>query len=241
MYTLLVLWNVDLTLVDVARVTRAAYAEAFAKVADRPLVHLPQMAGRSESEVFFEALALNGADMSGAAERLLEPFSIELAKAMQVRGGDLSTHGQLMPGAADALQAIQGLDKAVQSVLTGSSKPNAMLKLTAFNLDRFVDLEVGGFGTEAYPRGTLLQVTKQRASEKYGADFDDDSTVYIADSPRDVEAAQIGGARSIAVASGRATAAELQAAGPTAVLPDLTDTQALLRAVLAPPTASRAS
>jgi phosphoglycolate phosphatase-like HAD superfamily hydrolase len=228
-YNLLVLWNIDLTLVDVARVTRAAYAEAFAKVADRPLVQLPQMAGRTESEVFFDALALNGADMSGAAEELVQPFSVELARAMQARRDDLITHGQLLPGAADALKAIHSMNNAVQSVFTGSSKPNAVLKLTAFNLDVFVDLEVGGYGTEAYPKGTLLLLTKQRAAEKYRAEFDETNTVYIGDAPRDVEAAAIGGARSIAVASGRATAAELRDAGATVVLPDLTDTTALLR------------
>jgi phosphoglycolate phosphatase len=230
-YNRLVLWNIDLTLVDVARVTRAAYAEAFASVADRPLVHLPQMAGRSEPEVFFEALALNGADTSGAAEKLLQPFSEKLATAMEARRGELVAHGQLLAGAVGALQAVQGLGTAVQSVLTGTSRPNAVLKLTAFNLDRFVDLEVGGYGTEAYPKGTLLQVTRQRAEQKYGADFDGRATVYIGDSPRDVEAARVGGARSIAVASGRSTVAELRDAAADAVLPDLTDTRALLRSL----------
>ena len=55
----LVLWNIDLTLVDVARVSRDAYAEAFRRVTGRPLVALPQVAGRSDSEIFFESLALN--------------------------------------------------------------------------------------------------------------------------------------------------------------------------------------
>ena len=226
---LLVLWNVDLTLVDVARVTRAAYAEAFPVVTGRPLVHLPQMAGRSESEVFFEALALNGGDLGNDADRLLAPFSAELAKAMRARGDDLRLHGQELPGAADALKAVSKMNRAVQSVLTGSSKPNAVLKLSAFGLDQFLDFEVGGYGAEAYPRGTLVQVTMQRASEKYQTEFGSANTVYIGDSPRDVDAAKIGGARSIAVASGRATTAELRAAGPDVVLPDLTDTRALLR------------
>ncbi len=233
--SLLVLWNVDLTLVDVARVTRAAYAQAFPVVAGRPLVHLPQMAGRSESEVFFEALALNGGDMGGDADALLAPFSAELARAMQARSDDLRRHGQQLPGAADALKAISKMDKTVQSILTGGSKPNTVLKLSAFGFDRFVDLEVGGYGAEAYPKGTLLQVTRQRASEKYQTEFEPENTVYIADSPRDVDAAGIGGARSIAVASGRATAAELRAAGADVVLPDLTDTRALL-SCLAPRT-----
>jgi phosphoglycolate phosphatase-like HAD superfamily hydrolase len=43
-----------------------------------------------------------------------------------------------------------------------------------------------------------------------------------------VDAARIGGARSLAVASGRASAAELRDAGADAVLPDLADTAALI-------------
>jgi phosphoglycolate phosphatase len=58
--------------------------------------------------------------------------------------------------------------------------------------------------------------------------FAENATVYVADSPRDVDAAKIGGARSLAVASGRASAAELREAGADAVLPDLTDTAGLV-------------
>jgi len=57
--------------------------------------------------------------------------------------------------------------------------------------------------------------------------FAERATVYVADSPRDVEAARIAGARSLAVASGRASSAELRDAGADAVLPDLTDPAAL--------------
>jgi phosphoglycolate phosphatase len=229
---LLVLWNVDLTLVDVARVTRAAYAEAFAKVAGRPLVQLPQLAGRSESECFFEALALNDAGITGATEDLLASFSAELARAMAARRADLAAQGQLMPGAVAALKAVQTLEPpARQTVLTGSSRPNAQLKLAAFGLVGYVDLDIGGYGDEAFPRGTLIGVIRQRAADKYGASFDEASTVYIADSPRDVAAAEIGGARCVAVASGRSTAAELRDAGAAVVLPDLTGTAALLNAL----------
>jgi len=214
----------------VARVTRAAYAEAFATVAGRPLIQLPQMAGRSESEIFFDALALNGVDVraDGLAERLLEPFSAELAAALAARHDELKSQGQLLPGAADALAAVARLDGAVQTVLTGNSRPTAVLKLRAFGLDGFVDFDIGGYGSEAYPKGTLLRVARQRAADKYGVTFGEDATVYVADSPRDVDAARIGGARSLAVASGRASAAELRDVGADAALPDLADTPALL-------------
>jgi phosphoglycolate phosphatase-like HAD superfamily hydrolase len=55
--------------------------------------------------------------------------------------------------------------------------------------------------------------------------------VYIADSVRDVEAARTGGARCLAVASGRSSVSELRAAGADAVLRELTDTAAVLAAV----------
>ena len=209
--------------------TRAAYAEAFGAIAGRPLIQLPQTAGRSESEIFFDALALNGADVSagGKAERLLEPFSTELAAALEARRDHLVLQGQSLPGAAEAVAAVAKLDGVVQTVLTGSSKPGAMLKLHAFGLDSYVDFDIGGYGSEAYPKGTLLRVARQRAAEKHGVPFGEDVTVYVADSPRDVDAARIGGAKSLAVASGRASAAELRDAGADAVLPDLTDTAGL--------------
>jgi phosphoglycolate phosphatase len=217
----------------VARVTRAAYAEAFAAIAGRPLIQLPQTAGRSESEIFFDALALNGVDMrnGGPAEGLLEPFSAELAAALQARSEDLAGQGQALPGAAEALGAVAKLDGVVQSVFTGNSRPTAVLKLRAFGLDGYVDFDIGGYGSEAYPKGTLLRVARQRAGNKHGVTFGEDATVYVADSPRDVEAARVGGARSLAVASGRASAAELRDVGADAVLPDLADTAALVNLI----------
>jgi phosphoglycolate phosphatase len=116
----------------------------------------------------------------------------------------------------------------VQSVFTGNSRPTAVLKLRAFGLDGYVDFDIGGYGSEAYPKGTLLRVARQRAGDKHGVIFGEDATVYVADSPRDVDAARIGGARSLAVASGRASAAELRDVGADAVLPDLVDTTALV-------------
>jgi phosphoglycolate phosphatase len=213
---------------------RAAYAEAFGVVAGRPLIQLPQMAGRSESEIFFDALALSGVDVrtDDAAERLLEPFSAELAAVLAARRDEMVGQGRLMPGAAEALAAVDKLDDAVQSVLTGNSKPNAMLKLRAFGLDGYLDCDIGGYCSEAYPKGTLLRVARQRAADKYGVTFGEQATVYVADSPRDVDAAKIGGARSLAVAGGRASAAELREAGPDAVLADLTDTAGLVNLIV---------
>ena len=219
------------------KVTRAAYAEAFAAVTGRPLVQLPQMVGKTEPEIFFDALGRNGVSLraDGESERLLAPFGAEFATRLAARRDQLTAQGTLLPGAAEAIAAVAGLGGVVQSVLTGSSRPNASLKLRAFGLDRHLDLAVGGFaGSEPYPLGALLRATRLRAEEKYPMSFAERLTVYIGDSPRDVEAAKNGGAMSVAVASGRASSAELRDAGADLVLPDLIDSEPLLALLTAP-------
>ena len=230
----LVLWNIDLTLLDVGRVTREAYADAFRKATGRPLVRLPQMAGATESEIFFEALALNESPSGAAApagEEMLARFTRELEAAFRTRRSLLREQGRLLPGALAAVAEVGRLPGVVQTLLTGAIKPNAIEKLRAFGLERFFDTEVGGYGSEVYPKGALLLNARRRAEEKYGVSFAEDSTVYVADSVRDVAAASMGGAHSVAVATGRSSAGELRDAGADVVLADLADTANVVRAV----------
>ena len=230
----LVLWNIGLTLLDVARVNRAAYAEAFRAVTGRPLVQVPQMAGRTDSEIFFEALAVNAAGPrpgDPAGEELLGSFASQLAAAFHARRDLLAKQGRLMPGAREAVIAVWRLPGLVQTVLTGAIRPNAIEVLRAFGLDRYFDTEIGGYGSEVYPKGAMLLNARSRAAERYGADFTEQTTVYIADSTRDAEAARIGGARAIGVASGRSSAGELRDAGADVVLDDLADAAAVVAAV----------
>jgi phosphoglycolate phosphatase len=230
----LVLWNIDLTLVDVGRVAREAFADAFRRVTGRPMAALPQLAGRTDTEIFFESLYLNdvptGQDDTADSE-LLSRYCWELEAAFVLRQDELLQQGRLLPGAREAVRAAGALAGVVQTVLTGTIKPNAASKLRAFGLDQYFDLEIGGYGSDAYPRGSLLLMARGKAGEKYGTVVTEDMTVYIADTVRDIEAASIGGARCIAVATGRDTPAELRDAGADVVLADLSDTDQVITAI----------
>ncbi|WP_245966784.1 HAD family hydrolase [Sphaerisporangium album] len=222
------LWNVDLTLVDVTIVTREAYADAFRQVTGRPLVKLAPAMGRADSEIIFETLAINGIVTS---DEHLPKFIDALAGAFSGRRRRLDKDGRVMPGAKEALKAVSRLEGVVQSVLTGTIKSNAIHKLRAFGLDAFVDFEVGGYGEEVYPKATLLQVAQGRVKRMYGFTCDGSNTVLIGDSTRDVQTARIAGASMIAVASGRSTATELREAGANIVLEDLTNPSEVVAAV----------
>jgi phosphoglycolate phosphatase len=218
----------------VARVARGAYADAFRKVTGRPLVALPQMVARTDSEIFFEALALNGAGQDrteAEGQELLARYTTELEVALDARLDQLPAQGRALPGAREAVAAVADLPGVVQSVLTGTIRPNAAAKLRAFGMDACFDFEIGGYGSEVYPMGAQLLRSRGRAAEKYGGDIATNPAVYLGDSTRDVEAARIGGARSVAVASGRSTASELREAGADLVLDDLADTDAVVTAV----------
>jgi phosphoglycolate phosphatase-like HAD superfamily hydrolase len=120
-------------------------------------------------------------------------------------------------------------------VLTGNIRPVAEVKLSAVGLRDALDLCIGAYGDDHEVRTELVQVARRRAAAVHGKsadDFEGAATVLIGDTPLDIEAALAAGARAIGVATGSSQAADLLAAGAHVVLPDLTDTEQVVRALL---------
>lgn len=229
----LVLWDLDGTLVQFGEVGRETFREAIEAVLGTPPDEVAlttiAFAGRTDLEIALELLETSGV-VDG--ERHLPALVEALAVALAARVAVLPTRGRALPGAREALTALHGEPGTVQSVLTGNVAANAAVKLAAFDLDQFVDLEVGGYGSDHRERYRLVGVARERAAAKYGGAFAPADTVLIGDSPLDAAAARAAGARCVAVASGWATMAELEAAGADTVVPDLTDTEHVVRAIL---------
>jgi phosphoglycolate phosphatase-like HAD superfamily hydrolase len=129
-----------------------------------------------------------------------------------------------------------GLSRRVhQSVLTGNVRQLAEVKLDALGLREGLDLCIGAYGEDHEDRAQLVHVARRRAAGVHGrsADaFEGTATVVIGDTPLDIAAALDAGARAVGVATGSFAAADLMAAGAHAVLPDLTDTQLVIEALL---------
>lgn len=226
---LLVLWDIDHTLIDPRGVGSQVYAEAFIRVTGHPLGQIPEWAGRTEPVIFRQALRVNGVD---DGEGLYERFAAEQARGYADHLSDLRRQGRALPGAREALEALADRDDVTQSVLTGNTRPSAEIKLRAFGLDRYVEFEIGAYGTDDDTRANLVGIARQRAEKSRAQDYEVGRTILIGDTPNDVAAALNSGARIIAVATGSDTPAELAAAGADAVFNDLTDTRAVLAAIL---------
>jgi phosphoglycolate phosphatase-like HAD superfamily hydrolase len=165
-------------------------------------------------------------------ERHLPAFNEALVTALAAKAAVIRERGRALPGAGEVLAALDRTDGVVQSLLTGNVQPNALLKLASFELDGYLDFEVGGFGSDHHHRPSLVQVARDKAERKYGTAFDGAATVLVGDTPLDVAAGKAGGARVVAVATGPYRADELRATEADAVLEDLRDTEAARAAIL---------
>jgi phosphoglycolate phosphatase len=226
---LLVLWDVDYTLVDAGGLGRAVYSSVFRDLFGRDTDGVAPMGGRTERAIILDTLSTAG--ISDPA-RHVDAFVAELTRRAPGLQPAFAARGRALPGAAAALAAVAALGPAVvQSVLTGNVPAMARVKLAAYGLDSYLDLDVGAYGDHHEVRAELVHVARSRASAVYGRDFAGQATVLVGDTPLDVAAALATGARAVGVATGGPTAAELAAAGADAVLPDLTDARAVVAAI----------
>lgn len=229
MGALLVLWDIDHTLIENYGVNKEIYGWAFELLTGRRAEHRARTDGRTEPEIMRNMLLEHGIEpRADYVDRVMDV----LDSATLSRTGTLRERGHELPGARDALVALQSLPGVVQSVLSGNIKSNAITKLSVFDLEVFIDFEVGGYGSDDDVRSNLVAVAQGRASERFGSLFDKSNTVLIGDTTRDVQAGRNGGAYVIAVASGSECMEELRDAGADLVLPDLRDTGTVVTAVL---------
>ena len=227
MGNLLVLWDVDYTLLSAVGLGNRLYQAVFKNMFGRDLAAIAPKAGRTDRAILLDTLALAGVIEPRAH---VDDFLAALGRRVAALDGSVQADVRALPGAAAAVAALAATGLR-QSVLTGNIRPLAALKLTAAGLGEHLDLDVGAYGDVHEVRAELVPVAWHAAREAYGADFSGLSTVLVGDTPLDVAAALATGARAVGVATGSFTAADLAAAGAHAVLPDLTDATLVLAAV----------
>ena len=218
--SLLVLWDIDHTLVDTRGVGRELWAEAFEEVTGQPMREQAKIDGSTEPVILRETLGLHG--LPDSRERF-GLFAQALGAAHLRRAAALRERGHALPGAPALLSALAARDGIVQTVVTGNIRTAAEIKLAAFGLDRDLDLAIGAFGEDADERPELVRIALGRAGVPA------ESAVLVGDTPSDVRGGLGAGVRVVGVATGRTSTDELRAAGATEVVEDLSDTERMLK------------
>jgi phosphoglycolate phosphatase-like HAD superfamily hydrolase len=233
---LLVLWDVDGTLVASGGHGRFAFEEAFQEVLGRVPEHV-DYAGRTDHQIALEMLRrLRGSDpLARGSDPLADPLEHlpavleQLVVKMAARKDALAAEGHVYPGVPETLRALHEADGIINSLLTGNLEANAAVKVGAFGLDRWLDFEAGAYGSDPHERRSdLVAIARERAAAKYG---EPTGAVLVGDTPLDVLAAREAGARAVAVATGFAELDALRESEPDVLLQDLSDTDAAIRAI----------
>ena len=225
---LLVLWDIDQTLIKTVGVATEAYAEAVRVTIGQDWRGDMSYNGLTERAMADRILRLHDVDPD---PELLGRFLTNVERCLLDRAEATKARGHALPGARSALQAVGAVDGTHQSVLTGNVRSVAEMKLRLFDLDTWIDFEIGAYGDDEFERNALIPHAWRRATARHGHTHVPARTVILGDAVRDVEAALAHHAAIVAVASGTTPAAALRDAGAVVVLDGLGDTAAVLAAI----------
>jgi phosphoglycolate phosphatase len=225
----LILWDIDGTLVRAGDVGALIFDVAIERRFGRPPSNRIVMSGKTDPQIVLEYLAeFELPDAETHLPAILEDLAAELAAQSHV----IKSHGLVLPGVAALLERLDADDDIVQTVLTGNIAPNALMKVGAFGLDRWLHLDMGAYGSDHANRNELVPIALAKIEAARGLAFTTDQVWVVGDAPNDLGCARAAGVRCLLVATGRPTFDELAALEPDALRHDLSDIdeiEALLR------------
>jgi phosphoglycolate phosphatase-like HAD superfamily hydrolase len=224
----LLLWDVDGTLVRAGDLGAAVFDLALETVLGVRPERRVRMSGKTDPQIVREYLQQMGFEETPErVEAILRGIEAELAAAEAA--GELAASGAALPGVAGVLQALAGDQRVVSTLLTGNVAPNALVKVAAFGLDHWLDLEVGAYGSDDADRNLLVPIAMGRMAAIRGVTLAPSDVWVIGDTPRDLDCARAAGTRCLLVGTGRFTAPELEPLGADVVLEDLLDVPAVIK------------
>ena len=223
----LILWDIDGTLVSMDRAGERALLLAIKELYQRDLgANLPvDLRGRTDSSIARDLLAHLGVTVTPEEQKRFMQGYLDRLPATMPAG-----KARILLGIREALEAIHAHPEIHQALLTGNLEAGAKLKLGFLDLWKY--FEFGAFADDSHLRDELGPFALARAKEKLGITFPPERVWIIGDTPHDIACGKAIGAKTIAVATGAFSVAELAAFNPTHTFSDLSDTQALLDAVL---------
>lgn len=186
--------------------------------------------GKTDPQILAELLAAAGHGGESADDRLpgLGRKYVSLLREELGRPGHRTT---LMPGVLPLIDRVDQEQFAVLGLLTGNFAEGAALKLESGGIDP-LRFKVGAYGSDSPRRTELPPIAARRAEPLFGRIPTGHEVVIVGDTPSDVTCGQCIGARAIGVATGSYSVDELEMAGAHAVFRDLSDTEAVLDAIL---------
>jgi phosphoglycolate phosphatase len=226
--TRLILFDMDYTLVSVGRQHHEGYRVALGEVYGidgRPDSQLHQ--GNTQPNIIRSICQDHGLSRdvieAGLAQSLRRLSDITISLL------DQDLRSAVLPGVVGLLDTLEASGQLL-GVVTGRAEAAARVILERSALLRY--FSVGAYGDEGDQREDIVRLAIKRATKLHNFKREHCCLVVVGDAPRDLHAARALSARTVAVASGHHTMAELAQCRPDAILSDFQDQQVALDAIL---------
>jgi len=228
--TRLVLFDIDGTLLWTDGAGRRAIHRALIEVFGETGAQNHRFDGKTDPQIVRELMRDVGHDDAHIDARLQQLFN-RYVQCLREELRDPAHPSKPLPGVTELLDVLAERDDVTLGLLTGNLVEGARAKLEAVGIDPDLFV-VGAYGSDHELRPELPAIAQRRARELLGVDVSGPEIVVIGDTPADVQCGRDIGVRAIGVATGRYTTDDLAAHGAAAVFADLTDTEAVVRAIL---------
>lgn len=223
-----VLWDIDGTLIYGGGLSgealRTAMTQYYGPIPTAPFSY----AGMTDRQILFQTYPRVPREQLLAS---FEAYSGVYLRELNQQRNTYRQRGGVQPGVLGLLKRLHADRTIVQSLLTGNIHPAAQIKLEIFNLDQYVDFDVGAFGGDHHDRLELVPFAVNRATERYDRAFTGGEVVVIGDTPSDIACGKVAGARTIGVATGSYSVAQLREAGADRTFVNLADTETVISAI----------
>lgn len=217
---MLLLLDIDGTLVKTGGVGRRCLAEAFERVLGvRGAMDGIRLQGNTDPAIVDEAFGLHVQRPMKPDERtaLFETYYVLLEAEL---AEDRSRY-EVLPGAKEITEAALEAGWEV-GLATGNMEKSARIKLAPAGLD--VLYAFGGFGSDAKDRGELVSTGIRRGQDRFerrGSHAPREAIFVVGDTERDVVAARAANAVAVGVIAGSGCVDALRAARPDLLVDSL--------------------
>ncbi len=220
---ILLIWDIDGTLINCKGVGRKAMNCAFEKVYGVSSgFDKVNMSGRLDERIVRDAFEIHGIK-DESLENFYDAYGEALNEQMEIH------QPYVHEGVTTILNETQVTGRVLNTVGTGNCKVGAQMKLRFTGLDHFMRL--GSYGSDHDERWALIEDVIEQAKTIKGSSFDQDHIYVIGDTPRDIIAGQKNKVKTIALETGGYSKDELLKYNPDFVLPSLSDKTAFYKAI----------
>lgn len=196
---ILLIWDIDGTLLDVKRAGRAAMDLAFEKkFGVENAFSKVNMSGRLDKVILSDALKIHHIHVKSMVT-LQKDFFVEYEGILKTLLAS-EYEGFIYPGVRNILKNVSQSSHIVNAIGTGNCKRGALAKLESLSINDY--FRFGGYGDEYIQRGELIKGVIELANTNYNMAFEKENIYVIGDTIHDVNAAKYANVKSIAVLTG---------------------------------------